>query len=115
MRLVVVTIADFAAGGAGSARLSSLVGGGAAGSRSSSAGGVSAGARRLALVTIAGPTIATAFRFRGDRFGRCTQRTMTLLLGMAAAYRIRSAKKKPTASTHAKATPLRAAERIIEI
>jgi hypothetical protein len=69
-RLRTLTIADFAAGGAGAAGASSLAGGGAAGSCSSSTGGMSAGARRLALVTIAGQAIATAFRFRGDRFGR---------------------------------------------
>jgi hypothetical protein len=62
-RMAAETTADFAVGGAGSAGAPSLAGAGV-GFGSSTTGGVSAGVRRVALVTIAGMAGA-AFRFRG--------------------------------------------------
>jgi hypothetical protein len=58
-RFVVLTTADFAAGGAGVAGASSLAGGGV-GFGSSATGGVSFGVRRVAFLTIA--TAGAAFR-----------------------------------------------------
>jgi hypothetical protein len=58
-------IADFAAAGVGSVWLSSLAGDGVAGSGSS--GGGTAALALLRFRTIAGPAIATAFRFFAGR------------------------------------------------